>query len=85
MALCFGKSRKHRRENDGGHKNDTYSLWALRDGSFDGELVEEPDRHHEEDQDDGGNDHGYAGRDTVAVKIVDGWIFRLLFDFLVSH
>ena len=78
MPSRLREAREGSREHKGKDKDYADSIRTCGNCSLNGESVEEPNRHHEESQDYGGDHHRHASRDSIAVVVVDIFVVGLV-------
>ena len=80
FRLC--ECREGGREDEGEDEDYSDGIRARSDGSLDGESVKQPDRNHEQGQDDCGDDHCDASGYAASVVVVDVFVIGLVSCFL---
>ena len=77
MSSCLCECREGGREHEGKDEDYSNGIRACSNCSFDGEPVKQPDRYHEQSQDDCCDDHCYASGYAASVVVVDVLVIRL--------
>lgn len=71
MPLRLRERRHRRREDERKRQDQDDRIRLLPNGTVHGGVVQQPDGHHEQDQDQDRDEHGDALGDAAAVVVVD--------------
>lgn len=86
MSSCLGKHREHGRENKGGDEEDANAddVWFL-DAEGNWQMIQQPNRDYEEQQDDESDNHCHKQVDTGPGEQVQFFVIRLSGSLLETH